>query len=143
MSAGTVKLGQAQLQGLTALRRAVRKLPVRSAAELRLGEADPGADDREVVVVVLGSSGGLVARTELATAVPRHALRTVLLGAEVAAERLAARPMATAEAPPLPAGEAAVLDRAGLVTGKGEADPLARASIDLDLMLRESPTLEE
>jgi hypothetical protein len=140
MAGGTVRLSQAQALGLAALGKAARKLPARAAAEVRFAQTAVG--ERDVVVIVLSTAGALIGRTELVRKVPLRALRTILVGAEVAAERLATSPPA-AETPPLAASEASLLDRAGLTGAADDTDPLERACIDLELLLRESSSLEE
>lgn len=135
--ANTMKLTPHEASSLAAV---AKRIPATGrTAALNLGPAAGSVGADELVVLVLSSTGALVRRTELPGA-GTDALQAVLLGVDVAAKRFAARSVAAA--PPLALGDAALLDDAGLFESPRGADPLERARIELELLLRESPSLE-
>jgi hypothetical protein len=142
MAAPTVKLGDKETRGLSALggvaKRSATGTIRRCLAPQRRGAGVGG----EVVIFVLSAVGAVVGRTEVRGRPPdAQALRALLVGANVAAGRLATGPVEPA--PPLGAAESAVLNEAGLVDGSEEVDPLERAQIELALLVRESLSIEE
>src|SRR5262249_19044806 len=109
------------------------------------GEAAKVAADEVVVVVVVGHEAPVVSRMRVKGRVPgRRGLGLRLAGAQAAVESLvAAGPRAAG--PALSQGEAAMLDDAGLVAAEDDdaVTALDRARIELELMLRESLTLDD
>ncbi|HMJ13558.1 MAG TPA: hypothetical protein VK524_19195 [Polyangiaceae bacterium] len=143
MAESTVKLTGEEAKGVAALRRVAKKIPARArSVHVHLEEAAAGVEPGEVLVVVLSAAGALVGRPSVHGRAPDvKALRTLLMGADVAAERLTAR--APLPPPPLASGEAELLDEAGLVEKPEGAYPLERAGIELELLLRESLSLDQ
>ncbi len=140
MTASTLKLTDREAKGLAALGSVAKKVPRARAVQVAVGKGSAAVAEGEVLVLVLSASGAAVGRTKV-TGQPTdiRALRAVLQGADVAAGRL----RAADPPPPLAEADAALLDQAGLVEGSGGADPLERSQIELELLLRESLTLED
>jgi hypothetical protein len=96
----------------------------------------------EVLVAVFSSEGGVVRRAKVGRDPDFRELLLWLAGTEAAVERCAAEP--SPEAPQLTAGEAALLDEAGLVEEeKGLPGELALSGIDYDILLTDSLSLEQ
>lgn len=130
---------------LVALGRAARKASRGSAdpAEIALKGRSP-VDEDEVVVIVLSRHAALVSHTTVkGRALDVRELRRRMAGAELAVERLAdANPVV--DTPALARSEATMLDAAGFVDpGNDAGGALERSRIELDMLLRESLTLDE
>jgi hypothetical protein len=139
MGENTSKLTPDEAKGLAAV---AKRVPSKGrTAEVRPGKAAEGVGENELVVLVLSSTGAIVRRTAVPGRPGVDALRAVLLGVDVAAERLATR--SYLPAPQLAAAEAELLDDAGFVEEDEGNDPLERTRIELELLLRESPLLED
>src|SRR3972149_2666456 len=140
-----VQLSEAESQGVLAFGRAVEKVRKRTEPiQVRLARGAPPVDPASVLVVVVSSVGTLISRT-LVGGQPVN-LRELLLrlaGAEAAVGKLLLDAPAM-RAPQLTAGEATLLDDAGFGEGSREtAAALEKSSIELELLLRESLSLEE
>lgn len=100
-------------------------------------------DEDQVFVVILGRREGLVSRTKVrGRRISPRELRLRLAGAEAAVEGLVAAPVTT-NLPQLTAGEAALLDAAGFPARSDVAGALERSRIELEILLRESMSLEK
>jgi hypothetical protein len=109
-----------------------------------VAKGDPSVGEDQVYVVVVGRQEGLVSRTKAhGRAVSSRELRLRLAGAEVAVDGLVAAP-ATSKLPQLTAGEAALLDEAGFrEEDSGVVSALERSRIELEILLRESTSLDK
>ncbi len=144
MAQDTWKLTTEQRKNVSsALRTLTKKISARDRAadvsRRRAGSA--GGDASEVLVLVLGPDGAVLARTKVTRRPDHQTLQAVMLGANVAADRLARR--VVAPSPPLTAGEGALLDEAGLVEEPDGGEQLERGLIEFDLLVRESLSLAE
>ena len=147
MNENTLKLTNEEKQGLAVLGRVAKKIPRRAhSGGIQLGRmanrAIDEVDQNEVLVFVMSAAGALVGRIEVRGGTPDlRTLPTLLMGAEIAAERLSKK--TAAPPPPLSAVEAELLDNTGFVAGPKGAEALERACIELEILLRDSLSLEE
>src|SRR5215472_13108350 len=97
----------------------------------------------EVQLAVVSSQGAVVRRWDAGgRKLDLRELELMLTGAEVALEQLTSDPPKTT--PQLTAGEASLLDEAGLPEAKADAPgALERTRIEFELLLRESRDLED
>ncbi|HEY2510254.1 MAG TPA: hypothetical protein VGI39_05340 [Polyangiaceae bacterium] len=139
MAETTLRLTAEEAKGLVAV---AKKIPSKGRrAEVQVRDLAGQLKKGEAIVFVVVEGKVMAGRTAIGAATVPQALRALLLGADVAAERLTTT--ASPSPPQLAAAEAALLDEAGLVEAPDGNDPLERARIELELLLRESPSLEE
>jgi excisionase family DNA binding protein len=117
--------------------------PARRQLAKIIGRRAGRAEQDQVTVVVLGPHEGLVSRLNLrGRKVSSRELRLRLAGAELAVDGLVMDPPA-ARVPQLAAGEAALLDEAGLPEQASGVGALERSRIELEALLHESLTIAE
>ena len=138
MASQTVRLEEATRQALRSTFRKVRAQQDPVQVELSRGAAPVDGPD-EVLVLVLGPHGGVVSRKSVPRDMDLGKLQLLLLGAEVAVDRLALKP--SAPSPPLTSAEASLLDEAGLVEGGGWPGAFEKSKIDFQLLANQSLTL--
>jgi hypothetical protein len=138
MGTQTLHLNDATSLGVAEFSRATQTGP----AWLRFAKGRRPVDAGEVVVVVLSSNGGVVRRASThGRELDHHELLRWLVSAEAAVRGASDPPP---DAPQLTAGEAALLDSAGLPEGEpGASNALERSGIEYELLLADSVTLEQ
>lgn len=130
---------------LGALERAIRKAKPRgSPVEVKLAGLESSVPEDEVVVLVLGAHAALVSRTRVSgRGLSLRELRLRLAGAEVAVEGLATQ-LPVRDTPGLTSAEAALLDDASFAARRtGDVTALERSRIEMELLVRESASLED
>jgi hypothetical protein len=143
-------IGTSQLSG--DLRRALGKLErtLMKAAEqeepawVKLTHGLPGIGGDEVFVLVMGAPGTVVSRTKVIGRKPSlRDLKLRLAGAEAAVRGVSATPLVEQGAQ-LTESEASMLDSLGFPEqDPGEVGASERTRIDLEILLRDSLTLEQ
>ncbi len=141
MAKDTWKLTTAQVKDLAStLRPLAKKITVRDrSGKPGARRAEPGVESSEVLVLVLGPDDAVMTRTRVSRRPDQRALEKVLLGANVAADRL--DQPGVGPSPPLTRAETSLLDEAGLVDAPGGTEQFDRTQVEYDLLMRESLSL--